>query len=237
VVAARSGERLGELAARLNKAHGVTVQVVQADLSRPGEVERVCGEIGAMPVGMLVNNAGLAHYMPFADLPSAQAAALVDLNVLASVLLTHAVLPGMLDRSRGAIINIASLLAFSGSARAPFLPKRVVYAATKSFLVTFSQALAAEVGDRGIQVQVVCPGVVRSEFHTRQGRDMSGIPQMEPGQVVEASLADLADGVLVSVPGLDDTEPLGRLDEANLGLVGAARTAELPARYRRDAQR
>jgi uncharacterized protein len=196
VVVARSGKRLSELAARLNQAHGVAVQVVQADLSRPAEVERVGGEIGAMPVGML-----------------------------------------MLDRSHGAIINIASLLAFSGAVQAPFLPKRAVYAATKSFMVTFSQALAAEVGDRGIQVQVVCPGVVRSEFHTRQGRDMSGVPQMEADQVVEASLADLADGVLVSVPSLGDTEALARLDEANLGLVGAARTTELPARYRRDAQR
>jgi uncharacterized protein len=111
-----------------------------------------------------------------------------------------------------------------------------VYAATTSFLVTFSQALAAEVRDRGIQVQVVCPGVVRSEFHSRQGMDMSAVPRMEPGQVVEASLADLADSVLVSVPGLGDTESLARLDAASLGLVGAARTAELPARYRRDAQ-
>src|SRR5271165_1976002 len=236
VVVARSGERLSELAARLNQAHGVTVRAVQADLSRPGEVERVGGEIGAMPVDMLVNNAGLAHYMPFADLPAAQAAELVDLNVLAPVLLTQAVLPGMLERSRGAIINIASLLAFSGAVQVPFLPKRVVYAATKSFLVTFSQALAAEVGDRGIQVQVVCPGVVRSEFHTRQGMDMSAVPRMEPDQVVEASLADLADGVLVSVPGLGDTEPVTRLEAVSLDLVSAARTVELPARYRRDAQ-
>jgi short-subunit dehydrogenase len=237
VVVARSEERLSELAARLDQAHGVTVQTVQADLSRPGEVGRVGGEIAAMPVGMLVNNAGLAHYMPFSDLAAAQAAELVDLNVLAPVLLTQAVLPGMLDRSHGTIINIASLLAFSGAAQAPFLPKRVVYAATKSFLVTFSQALAAEVYDRGIQVQVVCPGVVRSEFHTRQGMDLSAVPRMEPGQVVEASLADLADGVLVSVPGLDDTEALARLDAANLELMGVTRITELPARYRRDAQR
>jgi uncharacterized protein len=236
VVVARSGGRLSELAARLNQAHGVTVRAVQADLSRPGEVERVGGEIGAMPVDMLVNNAGLAHYMPFADLAAAQAAELVDLNVLAPVLLTQAVLPGMLARSRGTIINIASLLAFSGAAQAPFLPKRAVYAATKSFLVTFSQALAAEVRDSGIQVQVVCPGVVRSEFHSRQGRDMSGVPRMEPGQVVQASLADLADGALVSVPGLDDTESLARLEAANLELMGVTRIAELPARYRRDAQ-
>lgn len=236
VVVARSGERLSELAARLTQPHGVTVRAVQADLSRPGEVQRVGGEIGAMPVDMLVNNAGLAHYMPFADLAAAQAAELVDLNVLAPVLLTQAVLPGMLARSRGTIINIASLLAFSGTAQAPFLPKRAVYAATKSFLVTFSQALAAEVGDRGVQVEVVCPGVVRSQFHSRQGMDMSAVPRMEPGQVVEASLADLADGVLVSVPGLDDTEALARLDAACLELMGVTRIAELPTRYRRDAQ-
>src|SRR6516165_2715392 len=235
VVVARSGERLSELAARLNQADAVTVRAVQADLSRPGEVQRVGGQIGAMPVDMLVNNAGLAHYMPLADLAAAQAAELVDLNVLAPVLLTRAVLPGMLARSRGAIINIASLLAFSGAAQAPFLPKRAVYAATKSFLVTFSQALAAEVRDRGIQVQVVCPGVVRSQFHSRQGIDMNAVPRMEPGQVVEASLADLADGVQVSVPGLDDTEALARLDAASLELMGATRITELPARYRRDA--
>jgi len=210
--------------------------VVQADLSLPGEVERVGGEISAMPVDMLVNNAGLAHYKPFADLPAAQAAELVDLNVLAPVLLTQAALPGMLARSRGTIINVASLLAFSGAVQVPFLPNRAVYAATKSFLVTFSQALAAEVGDRGIRVQVVCPGVVRSEFHLRQGMDMSAVPRMEPGHVVEASLADLADGVLVSVPSLDDTEALARLDAANLELVRVARTPELPARYRPDAQ-
>ena len=234
VVVARSAERLSELAARLNEAHGVTVRAIPADLSRPGEVERVGGEIGAMAVDMLVNNAGLAHYMPFADLPTARAAELVDLNVLAPVLLTQAVLPGMLARSRGTIINIASLLAFSGAVQATFLPRRAVYAATKSFLVTFSQALAAEVRDRGIQVQVVCPGVVRSEFHTRQGMDMSAIPRMEPGQVVEASLADLADSVVVSVPGLGDTDSLARLDAAYGELLPAARTAELPARYHRE---
>ena len=236
LVVARRGEHLNELAVRLNQAHAVTVRTNQADLSDPGEVERVGSEIAALPVDILVNNAGLAHYMPFADLPAAQTAELVDLNVLAPVLLTHAVLPGMLDRSHGTIINIASLLAFSGAVPGAVLPKRAVYAATKSFLVTFSQALAAEVGDHGIQVQVVCPGVVRSEFHTRQGMDMSAVPRMEPRHVVEASLADLADGVLVSVPGLGDTEPLTRLDAASLELVGAARTAELPARYRRNAQ-
>jgi hypothetical protein len=212
----------------------VTVRAIQADLADPGEVQRISDEMRAMPVDMMVNNAGLAHYKPFADPPPAQAAELVDLNVLAPVLLTQAALPGMLARSRGTVINVASLLAFSGAVQAPFLPKRAVYAATKSFLVTFTQALA-EVADRGVHVQVVCPGVVRSEFHSRQGLDMSAVPRMEPSQVVEASLADLVDGVIVSVPGLGDTGSLARLEAASQELVGAARTAELPARYRRTA--
>jgi uncharacterized protein len=137
------------LTTRLAEAHAVTLRAIQADLAHLEEVERACGEIAAMPVDMLVNNAGLAHYMPFADLPAAQAAELVDLNVLAPVLVTQAVLPGMLARSRGTVINIASLLAFGGAVETAWLPKRAVYAGTKSFLVTFSQALAAEVRDRG----------------------------------------------------------------------------------------
>ena len=236
VVVARRAERLGQLAARLSEAHAVTVRVMQADLADPGAVARVCDEIAGMPVGLLVNNAGLAHYMPFAELPPEQAAELVDLNVLAPVLVTRAALPGMLSRGHGTVINVASLLAFSGAAQAPFLPRRAVYAATKSFLVTYSQALAAEVADCGIRIQVVCPGVVRSEFHSRQGLDMTAVSRMEPDQVVEASLADLADGVVVSVPGLADTGALAHLEAASQELVGAARTAELPARYRRNAQ-
>ncbi len=137
----------------------------------------------------------------------------------------------MLARAGGSIINIDSVLAFSGAAQAPSLPQRAVYAASKSFLVTFSQVLAGEVRARGVRVQVVCPGVVRSEFHSRQGMDMSDVPRMEPHHVVAASLADLSDGVVVSVPGLADTEALDRLKTANDELVSVARTAELPARY------
>ena len=231
IVVARRADRLGQLAARLTDACAVPVRTLPADLAQPGDVRRVCDEIAGAPVDMLVNNAGLAHYKPFADLPPEQAQQLADLTVVAPVLLTRAAVSGMLARSGGAIINVASLLAFSGAGRAPFLPQRAVYAATKSFLVTFSQLLAEEVRDRGVRVQVVCPGVVRSEFHSRQGMDFSEVPRMEPDQVVAASLADLAAGVVVSVPGLADTGALTRLDEASRELVSVARTTELPVRY------
>ena len=234
LVVARRLERLGALAERLKDTHGVTVRPIQADLSLSDDLQRVCGEIDAAPVAMLVNNAALAHYMPFAELPPARARELVDLNVLAPVLLTRAAVAGMVTRGGGSIVNVASLLAFSGAAEAPFLPKRAVYAATKSFLVTFSQVLAGELGSQGVRLQVLCPGVVRSEFHSRQGMDMSAVQRMEPGQVVEASLADLADGVVVSIPGLTDTDSLTRLEAAGHELVSVARTAELPARYRRN---
>ncbi len=235
LIVARRVERLNELAARLRDAYGVTVRAIQADLGRSDDIERVCGEIEGAPVEMLVNNAGLAHYMPFAELAPDQARELVDVNVLAPVLLSRAVVPGMLARTGGSIINIASLLAFSGADEAPFLPQRAVYAATKSFLVTFSQVLAAEVRAGGVRVQVVCPGVVRSEFHSRQGIDMSAVPRMEPHHVVEASFADLAAGVVVSVPGLADTNSLARLESAAHELVSVARTADLPARYLHNA--
>jgi uncharacterized protein len=232
IIIARREDRLRELAARLEATHGVTVQAVQADLGHSTDVRRVCDEIDAAQLDMLVNNAALAHYMPFAELPPAQAQELVDVNVLAPVLLTRSAVTGMLARRHGSIINVASLLAFSGPVDAPHLPKRAVYAATKSFLVTFSEVLAGEVLARGVQVQVVCPGLVRSEFHTRQGLDMSGVPRMEPQHVVEASLADLANGVVVSIPGLADVASYAHLEAADHELLGATRTTELPDRYR-----
>src|SRR4029453_464987 len=176
---ARRTDRLDELKRNL-AGRGVSVRTIVADLGRAEELQRLVVELQTMPVELLVNNAGLAHYIPFAQLPMERARELVDVNALAPVLLSRAVIPGMVDRGSGAIINVASVLAFSGAARAPHLPQRAVYAATKAFLLTFTEILAAELVGTGVKVQVVCPGVVRSEFHSRQGIDMSQVPRMEP---------------------------------------------------------
>lgn len=231
VVVARRGDRLEQLAARLSEEHGVKVDVIGADLGNPQDLTMLCDAIADAPLEMLVNNAGLAHYMPFAELPPGLARELLEVNVASPVLLSRAAIPGMLERATGSIINVASLLAFSGEADAPFFPKRTVYAATRSFVVMFTQLLAQELRPQGLGVQVVCPGVVRSEFHTRQGMDMSDVPRMEPTDVVRASLADLAEGVVISVPGLTDPELLAHVRAANGALLGATRVKELPARY------
>ncbi len=230
VLVARRADRL-ELLKRDIESRGAGARTIVADLARAEDVQGLGKELAALPVELLVNNAGLAHYMPFAKLPAERARELVDVNALAPVLLTHAVIPGMVKRGQGAIVNIASLLAFSGAARAPYLPERAVYAATKAFLVTFTEVLAGEIAGSGVKVQVVCPGVVRSEFHSRQGIDMSQVPRMEPDQIVTASLSDLARGVIVSIPAMPDDSAKARLDEAASVLLGFARSTELPARY------
>lgn len=231
VVVARRMEPLDALKRELERG-GVRVRSIVADLARAEDVQRLVTELATLPVELLVNNAGIAHYMPFAQLPVESARELVDVNALAPVLLTRAAIPGMVARGRGAIINVASLLAFSGAARAPQLPQRAVYAATKAFLVTFTEILAAELAGTGVKIQVVCPGVVRSEFHSRQGIDMSQVPRMEPDQIVTASLADLERGVVVSIPAMPDESAKARFDDAASALVAVARRSELPERYR-----
>jgi uncharacterized protein len=233
VVVARRRDRLEELAQRIIGEHGVDVRVLAADLGLADDLARVGEDVERTGPAMVVNAAGLAHYMTFADLPPARARELVEVNVLAPVILCRSALPAMVAAGRGSLVNIASLLAFSGAVDAPFMPKRAVYAATKSFLVTFSQALSVELAATGVRVQVTCPGIVRSEFHSRQGMDMADVPRMEPDLVVEASLADLAAGVVVSVPGLGDLGSLARVSEANAAMLGSTRATELPDRYRR----
>jgi short-subunit dehydrogenase len=233
VLVARRRDRLEQLAARLKAERGVSARVVVADLGDRDRLDALCADVADLPLGMLVNNAALAHYMPFATLPAGPARELVQLNVLAPVLLTQAVVAGMVERGEGAVINVASLLAFSGAWDAPHLPKRAVYAASKAFLVSFTQILAGELRDTGVRAQVVCPGVVRSEFHSRQGMDMSAVPRMEPRSVAEASLLDLARGIVVSIPGSGDDTALRAIEAAAAELLPVTRAVELPGRYRR----
>jgi len=230
-VVARRRDRLDELAHRLTEEHGVSVQAIEADLADVAQVEALCQEAARMELGLLVNNAALAHYMRLIDLPPEDARGLVELNVLAPVLLTRAVVGGMVERGSGAIVSIASLLAFSGGWEGPHLPRRAVYAASKSFLVTFTQVLASELLDTGVRAQVVLPGVVRTEFHARQGIDMSTVPRMDPASVVHASLSDLERGVVVSIPGASDESTFRAVLASQRELQELTRVVELPDRY------
>ena len=231
VVVARRAERLEDLQRRLEAAHGVAVRPLVADLSTDSGSRDVDAAATDPRLAMVVDNAALAHYMPFLNLPIDTAEELIRLNALAPIRLIRSALPGMVERGGGAIVSVASLLVFSATARNPQLPQRAVYAATKAFLFTFVRLLALELQDTGVRLQVVCPGVVRTEFHTRQQIDMSDRPRLEPEQVVQASMAGLALGELVCAPTLEDLAALQRRDDAEAAVFMGGMRATLAERY------
>jgi hypothetical protein len=179
---------------------------------------------------MLVNNAGVAHYMPIAQLPADKARELTHVKVVAPTMLIRAAVPGMVARGSGTIINVAGMIAFSGPAEGP-LPQRAVYAGTLAHLVALSQVLHAELNPQGIRVQVVCPGVVATEFHTVQGFDLSSIPRMSADDVVTASLRGLELGEVVCAPGVEDASLLTTTFDAGLAAF-AGQSPQLASRYR-----
>jgi len=228
VLVGRRKERLDEFAA----AHPqVGVRTVAADLSTSegiDEVARICAD---EPLTLLVNNAGVAHYMPLADLPADKAAELVGVKVLAPTMLTRAAVKGMQERGEGTIINVSGMIAFSGPAPHSQMPRRAVYGGSLAYLVALSQILSAELEGTGVRVQVVCPGVVATEFHERQGLDMSAVPRMTADDVVTASLRGLELGETVCAPGVEDAGLLDAIFEADLAAFGA-QSPKLASRYR-----
>ncbi|OOC54848.1 MULTISPECIES: SDR family NAD(P)-dependent oxidoreductase [Nocardiopsis] len=223
VLVSRGAERLDTVAARLRERTGVRVQTLAADLSRTEGVTSVGRRAAEDDVALVVNNAGVNGYGPFERVPPDVLHQVAALNTLAPTMLARAALPGMIERGRGAVVNVASLLAFSADLPPGPLPHRAVYASTKSYLVTFTRTLAAELHGTGVTVQVCCPGPTATDFHRVQGLEAGspgtaehgGEPRgMDPGDVVTASLAALERREVVCVPGLTDPSALTGLAEA-----------------------
>jgi short-subunit dehydrogenase len=228
IIVGRREERLKEFA----EAHpGITVRSLAADLSTVEGIDAVAEVAVGEDISMLVNNAGVAHYMPLADLPAEQARELAQVKVLAPTMLTRAVVGGMQARGEGAIINVAGMIAFSGPAPSSVMPRRAVYAGGLAFAVALSQTLSAELEGTGVQVQVVCPGVVATEFHERQGMDLSAVPRMSADDVVTASLRGLELGEVVVAPGVEDAGLLDAVFAADLAAF-AGQSPQLASRYR-----
>jgi short-subunit dehydrogenase len=158
VLTARRGDRLESLARELESAHGVKTRVVSADLSKPDGAERVAAAVSDLPIGILVNNAGLGGAGRFDKLALERVEEQILLNCLAPAALTHRLLPGMLARRRGAVIVTGSVAGMQP------LPLHGIYAATKAFDRFFAEALFVELRDQGIDVLVLEPGPTESEF-------------------------------------------------------------------------
>jgi short-subunit dehydrogenase len=233
VLVARRRGRLEELAERLRREWHTHAEALEADLTDSGALAQVEGRVaGDESVSLLINNAGFGGYRPFVQVDPEVVDGLIDIHVRAVARLTRAALPGMVRRGAGGVINVASLLAFSGSIPPNPLPHRAVYAGAKAFMVTFTQALAGELSGSGVRVQVCLPGLVATEFHTVQGMDFTQRPRMTADVVVAASLAAFARGEVMCIPGLEDASMCDRLAELQAMVLGSANVPTLARRYR-----
>jgi uncharacterized protein len=233
IVVARRKERLDALAQRLRKEHGAKVEVLVADLATLEGVDAVVARAAAEPLDLLINNAGFGGYRPFVEIDPKVADELISVHVRAVVQVTRAALPAMIKRESGGIVNVASLLALSGSVPSGnFLPFRAVYAGAKAFLLTFTQVLAGELAATKVRVQVCLPGIVNTEFHEVQGFDTSKMPpRMSADDVARASLAALTRGEVVCVPALEDVSALQKVDEAQRAVMAVATKPTIASRY------
>jgi short-subunit dehydrogenase len=202
LLVARDAARLEEAAAAL-RAHQVAVETCAADLSQPGGLDAVKAALGAHvgEVEVLVNNAGFGLQGAYAETPWETELQMVQVNVVALAALTKWVLPGMVARKRGRILNVGSTAGFPPG---PFMS---VYYASKAFVNSFSQALSAELEGTGVTVSVLCPGPVETRFQAQANMEGSRLMQVRAAvlpasEVAEQGYRGLLDGEPLVVPGL-----------------------------------
>jgi hypothetical protein len=198
ILVARDESRLAGERSRLQDRYGVQVETLPADLADDvgcAAVERRLSDPDH-PVHMLVNNAGFALNSSFVEADVEDEEQLLRVHIRAVMRLTHAVLPQMLERGRGDVINVASVAGFG-----PAQPG-ATYSASKAWVINFSESVGAGVRDYGIRMLALCPGYTRTEFHQRAGITLP-IPNglwLRAEDVVRTGLRDLRRGKLVSVP-------------------------------------
>ena len=200
LLVARDRGRLDALAAELRQRHRVGAEVAQADLSAEGEIVGLAARLrDGEPPALLVNNAGFGTRGVLAEGDPERQAAMLRLHTLAPLRLSMAVLPGMVRRGHGAIVNVSSVASFVYS------PGNANYCATKAYLTTLTEGLAEELRGTGVQAQALCPGFTRTEFHQRMQAgtgDQPAFSWLSARRVVEESLGCLdRGGPVVCVPG------------------------------------
>jgi len=190
ILVARSEPQLQQLANELHEQHRVTTHYFALDLSQRGSIPTLMEQIKAkqLEVDVLINNAGFGKWNQFHLEPTDQYQQMISLNINALVELTQQLLPGMLTRQQGSIINVASTAAFQP------LPYQAVYAASKAFVLHFSEALSQEYKTQGIQVMALCPGNTRSHFMQRANADTKGLKFDSPQAVVDSAIKALRKG-------------------------------------------
>ena len=228
VLVARDKSRMEALAAQLHEQTGVTVDVLQADLTNhndPAKVETRLRE--DRQIGILVNNAGASLGRTFVEQATEDIGRLVALNVTAVARLASAVSPRFAESGDGAIINISSVVGL-----APELGISV-YGATKAFVTYLSQALSLELASKGVYVQAVLPAATRTEVWERAGLDANALPpMMEVGELVDAALVGFDRREPVTIPPLHDAGQWHTYQLARQAMLPGFAQIQAAERYR-----
>ncbi|MCH9767355.1 MAG: SDR family oxidoreductase [Actinomycetia bacterium] len=213
VLLARRVDRLESLASELTDEFGVRVEVLGCDVSDPSaraEVPDRVAEFG-LTVELLVNNAGYGTAGKFVELDPEREVGMVRVNVEAVTALCGTFVPPMVDRGRGAVLNVASTIAFQP------IPGQAGYAATKAYVLSFTQALHTELHGTGVTATALCPGPVKTEFMDEPGMEesASALPKpmwLDPAEVAEAGVRGVESGDGIVVPGVANvvTRLIGR---------------------------
>jgi uncharacterized protein len=202
VLVARREARLRALGEELKRSRGVQVTVLPADLSSPDAPERLAAGLlqRGIRVDLLVNNAGCGVYGPFDRTDLGAELAMIQINITSLTHLTKLLLPAMLARRQGRILNVASTAAFQPG------PLMAVYYATKAYVLSFSEALANELLGSGVGVTALCPGPTRTEFQASakigSTRLVRGGLSMDSEAVARAGYKGLMSGRTLVIPGL-----------------------------------
>ena len=202
VLVARDTERLQTKAKELREAHNIDVEIITADLATSEGLSQVEARLrdNERPIEILINNAGLGMKGSFLENEPDAHDYMLDVNVRAVLRLCHAALSQMIERGHGDIINVASVAAYTPSFRSS-----ATYSATKAFVITLTEGIAATTRRSGVRVSAVAPGFVRSEFHQRLGITMKKLPKfmwLEPDFVVDVALREMRKRKVLSVPAL-----------------------------------
>jgi uncharacterized protein len=201
VLVARSRAKLAELAEELRQRHGVTVSSIPMDLGLPQASQNLFEETqrGGIAVDVLVNNAGYGKSGSFAEMPLEESYGQIQLNITALTLLTRLYLGPMLARGSGKIMNVASTAAFQPG------PLIAVYYATKAYVLSFTEAIADELRNSGVQVTCFCPGATLTEFHkraqTENSRLFKRLAPMDAKTVAEDGYRALMSGKTLAISG------------------------------------
>jgi uncharacterized protein len=230
ILVARNTARLETLALDIRSRTGRAVDIITADLTDATQIAVVEERLRTdESIEVLVNNAGGSLFTPLVTSDAAAAEALINLNVTSLTRLTTAVLPGLTARGRGTIVNISSALALN------ILPVSAVYSGTKSYVLTFTQALQQELAESPITVQAVLPGAVRTEFWDGSGLDLAAFPDewiMTADDAVDAALAGLDAGEPVTIPSLPQISDWESYEKAREALIPGLSQRVPAGRYR-----